>query len=69
MASELANATGVQPGESQTWHINPSNLQDAVPNFLLDLPTWQYVVTFLLGIVVYDQREWQRPDGGQARPG
>lgn len=64
MASQLANVTSAQPKHSQTtWHIGPSNLQDTVPNFLLGLPTWQYVVTFLLGVIVYDQREYQRPDG------
>ena len=57
MASQLANTTSALPAHSQVGHIDRFHLQDAVPEFLLGWSTWQYVVTFLLGVVVYDQRE------------
>lgn len=40
---------------AQPWRFSTSKLQDALPDFLLGWSTWQYLMTVLLGIVVYDQ--------------
>lgn len=68
MASQLANATGAQPVHSQTWHADSFHLQDVIPEFFKGWPTWQYVVAFLLGVVVYDQREYRRPSPWHTSP-
>jgi C-22 sterol desaturase len=55
MAAEIANASSNQPELLQIWPFNTSQLQSALPGFLAGWFTWKYIVTFLLGVVVYDQ--------------
>ncbi|KAE8386079.1 cytochrome P450 [Aspergillus alliaceus] len=52
---EIVNATGAQPGLQQTWPASTSQLQGVLPGFLGGWSTWQYIVTVLVGMVVYDQ--------------
>ena len=55
MAAEMVNTSRAQPELPQTWTFSTSQLQGSLPGFLAGWSTWQYVVTFLLGVVVYDQ--------------
>lgn len=55
MAAEIVDASNAQPRLPQTWHFDAFQLQSALLDFLAGCYTWQYVVTFLLGVVVYDQ--------------
>lgn len=55
MVAETVNISGVQSELPQTWSLNTSQSQGVLPNFLVGWSTWQYIVTFLLGVVVYDQ--------------
>lgn len=54
MAAEIVN-TSIQPEPTPAWPNNTSQSQGALLGFLAKWSTWQYVVTFLLSIVVYDQ--------------
>jgi hypothetical protein len=56
MAASNVNATpSAQPERPQTWPFSTSDLQCTLPGFLAGWSTWQYVLTVLLGVVVYDQ--------------
>lgn len=54
MAADIVN-TSTQPELAQTWPNNTSQSHGVLLDFLANWSTWQYVVTFLLSIVVYDQ--------------
>lgn len=54
MAAEIVN-TSTQPEPTQAWPNSTFQSQGALLGFLAKWSTWQYVVTFLLSIVVYDQ--------------
>ena len=60
MAAEIFNASSIQHELPQISPSSTSQLQSAVKGFLAGWSTWQYVVTFLLGVVVYDQGD-QKP--------
>lgn len=55
MAHEVANSSITQPELLQTWTLNSSLFKDILPDFLVGWSAWKYVMTFLLGVVVYDQ--------------
>lgn len=55
MATEIFNTTSAQPESPQSWAYKTSQLQGALPDFLAEWSAWQYVVTFLVGLVLYDQ--------------
>lgn len=58
MGTEMFNTSGVQLELSQTWvfsSISQSSLQRVMPDFCAGWSTWQYILTFVLGVVVYDQ--------------
>lgn len=57
MASQSVTAAHAQSVLPQTWLSNLAGWQDALPlrNATADWSTWQYVVTLILGLVVYDQ--------------
>lgn len=57
MASHSVTAAHAQSVLPQTWLSNLAGWQDALPlrNATADWSTWQYVVTLILGLVVYDQ--------------
>lgn len=54
MAVEIVN-TSVRPDLPQTLPYSNSEFQGALPSFLSSWSAWQYIVIFLLGVVVYDQ--------------
>lgn len=54
MAAEIVN-TSTQPEPAQAWTNSTSQSHGVLMDFLANWSTWQYVVTFLLSIVVYDQ--------------
>jgi hypothetical protein len=55
MAAEIVNTSSAQSELPQTWPFSTSQLQGSLPGFFSGWSTWPYVVTFLLGVVVYDQ--------------
>lgn len=56
MDAELVNTTYSSQNElPQAGSSAMVQLKNAVPEFMAGWSTWQYVVTFLLGVVVYDQ--------------
>ncbi|PLB49119.1 hypothetical protein P170DRAFT_436752, partial [Aspergillus steynii IBT 23096] len=55
MDAELVNTTLSSQDLPQAGSVGSAQLKDALPEFLLGWPTWQYVVTFVLGVVIYDQ--------------
>ncbi|KAF9872397.1 cytochrome p450 61 [Colletotrichum karsti] len=68
MAAEIVGDTTAQPVLNQTWLSTTSQLQSAVPNILKGWSTWQYVVTILLGAVLYDQVMYLKRKGPIAGP-
>lgn len=50
------------------WPFGTTYLQSALPTFLTGWSPWQYVVTFLLGVVVYDQVMYIVQKGSIAGP-
>ena len=54
MAAEIVN-TSIQPKPMPAWPNNSSQSQGALLGFFAKWSTLQYVITFLLSIVVYDQ--------------
>lgn len=55
MASQIVKAFSAQSELPQMWHSNTTQWQGTLLNVTAGWSTWQYVVTFLLGLVVYDQ--------------
>lgn len=57
MASPIVIVSSEQSALPQVMSSNTTQWQDALPwsNLTAGWSTWQYTVTFLLGIVVYDQ--------------
>ncbi|KAL4787740.1 cytochrome P450, partial [Aspergillus varians] len=66
MDTQVLNISTAQP-ELQQWTSKPPHLQ-GLSAFLTGWATWQYVVTVLLGIVVYDQVMYLRRKGSIAGP-
>lgn len=59
MASQIIMASSVQSGQPQTLLSNTTSWQDALawPTVTASWSTWQYIVTFLLALVIFDQGE------------
>ena len=55
MSAIMVNMSSAQPELPQTWPSSTSQVQAALPAFLAGCSTWQYAVTFLLSVVIYDQ--------------
>lgn len=55
MAAEIVNASSPELTLPKIWPFNTSQLHGALPRFVAGWSTWQYVVSFLVGVVVYDQ--------------
>lgn len=53
--AEFLNMSSAQLELPQTWPVSTSQWQDLLPGILAGWSTWQYIVMFLLSIVVYDQ--------------
>ncbi|KAE9569559.1 Cytochrome P450 61 [Colletotrichum fructicola] len=68
MAAEVLRSSASQPELNQTWHSSTSQFQTSLPDFLAGWSTWQYVVTILLGAVVYDQVMYLKRKGSIAGP-
>ncbi|KAI9035348.1 Cytochrome P450 61 [Aspergillus affinis] len=69
MDAELVNVTfSSQQEPPQAVSFNASPQKDVVPEFLLGWSTWQYVVTILLSVVVYDQVMYLKRKGSIAGP-
>lgn len=66
MASEIANISSAWPESEHTQHLVSSQLKIIVPAFLSFLSllsewsTWQYAVAFVIGLIVYDQGDYER---------
>ncbi|EAW12042.1 cytochrome P450 [Aspergillus clavatus NRRL 1] len=70
MDTEIANVSraAAQSGSPQAWTPQPSSGQNTLLDCLAGWSTWQYLVTFLLGIVVYDQVMYLKRKGSIAGP-
>ncbi|BAE57461.1 cytochrome protein [Aspergillus flavus] len=68
MATEIFNTTSAQPESPQSWAYKTSQLQGALPDFLAEWSAWQYVVTFLVGLVLYDQVLYLKRKGALPGP-
>jgi len=55
MAAQILNTSNALPELPQTWPSDTSQSQGTLLGFFAGWSTWQYVVTFLLSVVVYDQ--------------
>jgi C-22 sterol desaturase len=67
MTEGMFNASGVQLELPQTWvssSISQSALHSAIPKMFVGWSNWQYILTFLLGVIFYDQgKHGLTPDG------
>ncbi|KAJ5138761.1 Cytochrome P450 [Penicillium bovifimosum] len=68
MAAEVANISIAQHDPLQIWPSEPFQFQSSLPRFLASWSTWQYVVTAILAVVVYDQFMYIRRKGSIAGP-
>ncbi|GKT54636.1 cytochrome P450 [Colletotrichum tofieldiae] len=68
MASAIIDTPVAQPELQQTWSNSTSQFPGSLPGFFAGWSTWQYVVTFLLGVVVYDQAMYLKRKGSIAGP-
>jgi C-22 sterol desaturase len=58
MTPGMFNASGVQLELSQTWvsfSISQSPLHNVIPETFVGWSNWQYILTFVLGVILYDQ--------------
>ncbi|KAL3451139.1 cytochrome P450 61 [Aspergillus insuetus] len=55
MAATTFNSSSVELHLSQSWASGSLSLRDTVLDYLTRRPTWQYVVSFVLGVIIYDQ--------------
>lgn len=73
MASEIANISSAWAESQHTQHLVSSQLKTTVPAFLSffsllsEWSTWQYAVTFVIGLIVYDQGDYERSFCGRNR--
>ncbi|KAJ5664332.1 Cytochrome P450 61 [Penicillium longicatenatum] len=68
MAVEFVSNSSAQHEPPQTWPTGPSIFEGVLPKTLVGWSTWQYIVTFLLGVVVYDQVMYIKRKGSIAGP-
>ncbi|GIJ90056.1 hypothetical protein Asppvi_009005 [Aspergillus pseudoviridinutans] len=68
MSVRVTNASNAQAELAQTWPQRTFHLQSASPGFLAGWSAWQYVLIFLLGVVVYDQVMYIKRKGPIAGP-
>lgn len=59
MASEIANISSAWPESSRTQHHGTSQLQNTLPDMFSGWSTWQYIMTILVGLIVYDQGNYE----------
>lgn len=58
MKSEILNTSGVRLEPPKTWvspGISQSSLYGAIPDWFAGWSSWQYILTILLGVILYDQ--------------
>ncbi|KAK2043666.1 cytochrome P450 [Colletotrichum somersetense] len=68
MTSAIINTPVAQAELQQTWSNSTSPFSGSLPSLFAGWSTWQYVVTFLLGVVVYDQAMYLKRKGSIAGP-
>ncbi|KAL2862630.1 cytochrome P450 [Aspergillus lucknowensis] len=68
MATAAFNSSNAQLGLLQKWPSKGSSWREALVELLAGWPTWQYVVTVVLGIIVYDQAMYLWRKGSIAGP-
>ncbi|KAJ5175575.1 Cytochrome P450 61 [Penicillium canariense] len=70
MRADSSNTSGLQSALQQPWSSSTSQfqLQRAIPEFLAGRSTWQYILTFLIGVIVYDQVMYMKRKGSIAGP-
>ncbi|KAK1691034.1 hypothetical protein BDP55DRAFT_316401 [Colletotrichum godetiae] len=68
MASATIDTHILQPEVRQKWSNETVLPSGTLPAFFSGWSTWQYIVTFLLGVVVYDQVMYLKRKGSIAGP-
>ncbi|KAJ5122679.1 Cytochrome P450 61 [Penicillium atrosanguineum] len=68
MASEIVNISSAWPESPQTRHLDTSRLEITLPDLLTGWSPWQYIVAFLVGLIVYDQIIYLKRKGSIAGP-
>jgi len=59
MAAEIANISVAQYELREKWPSSPSQSPGALLESFAGWSTWQYIVTFLLAVILYDQGSQQ----------
>jgi C-22 sterol desaturase len=57
MDALVFNSSVAQPELSQTWPSTTPQSRNTLLDIVAGWHAWQYVVTFLLSVIVYDQGE------------
>ncbi|SPO00303.1 cytochrome P450 CYP4/CYP19/CYP26 subfamilies [Cephalotrichum gorgonifer] len=68
MDTKTVNASSAHPEFPLAWPLSASTLHGTMTGFLAGWSTWQYVVTFLLSVVAYDQVMYIKRKGSIAGP-
>ncbi|EGY18142.1 hypothetical protein VD0002_g7713 [Verticillium dahliae] len=68
MDADFLNTTGVPSGLPQAWPSSTPQSRDILPELIAGWAAWQYAVTLLLGIIVYDQVMYIKRKGSIAGP-
>ncbi|KAI9150300.1 Cytochrome P450 61 [Paramyrothecium foliicola] len=58
----------MDPGPEQAWQLGTTQSSSAFPEFLASLSVWHYIVTLLVGVLVYDQVMYIIQKGSIAGP-
>lgn len=61
MAAEMANISIAQHESPQTWPFDPAGFHNSLLSFLMGWSVWQYMLTFILTVVLYDQGKAETP--------
>ncbi|PQE27852.1 Cytochrome P450 protein [Rutstroemia sp. NJR-2017a BBW] len=68
MSAQVFNSSVAQPELSQTWPSTTPQSRNTLLDTVADWHAWQYVVTFLLGVIIYDQVMYIKRKGSIAGP-
>ncbi|KAF2014479.1 cytochrome P450 61 [Aaosphaeria arxii CBS 175.79] len=68
MSAEVLNSTSLPAGQSSPWHANISLSDSALQRVFAGWSVWQWAITILLGMIVYDQVMYLKRKGSIAGP-
>jgi hypothetical protein len=59
MGAQVFNSSMAQPELPQTWPSITSQSRNTLLDAVAGWHAWQYVVTFLIGVIIYDQGKYK----------